>query len=125
MRRRKSTRGKRRRGGAHRGAGAKKFKSAIRQMRLLKPPQQLQAMKVANDKFIKHMCREVRKLKHKQLSKPLQVRMQKNAKKIRKLISPRTSMRVKRRLVTQRGGFLPLVLGALAGNVLGSLFGRR
>lgn len=113
-----------RRGGSQRGGRAAKFRSVIKQLKHLKAPQRVKAMKVANNKFIKHMCGEVRRLKYKPLPSPVQSRMKQNAKKIRKLINGKTSMLAKRRMLTQRGGFLPLLLGALAAPIVGPLVGR-
>ena len=106
------------------GGRLAKFRSVIKQLKHLKPPQRVKAMKVANNKFIKHMCGEVRRLQYKPLPTPIQNRMKQNARKIRKLINRKTSMLAKRRMLTQRGGFLPLLLGALAAPIVGPLVGR-
>ena len=115
-------RGKRR-GGSQRGGRVAKFRNVVQELKRLKPPQRIKAMKVANNKFIRHFCSEVRKLKYRPLSSALQGRMTQNSKKIRKLINAKTSMQAKRRMLTQRGGFLPLLLSALA-PVLAPLAGK-
>ena len=115
-------RGGKRRGGAQRGGKLQKFKSAVQKLKRLKPSQQVQAMKMANSRFIKHMCSEVRKLKYKPLPAPLQSRVRKNAKRIRKFVNTKTSMRAKRRMLTQQGGgFLPLILAGLAAPLIGKI----
>ena len=118
----------RRRGGGQRGGKAKKFKSVIHQLKRMKAPQRIQAMKMANDKFIRHMSNEVRKLRYKPLPTPVRNQMKRNARNIRKFISRKTSVRAKRRMLTQRGGFIgPLIAGlgaTLLGPLVGSLFNR-
>ena len=114
----------RRRGGTQRGGKVQKFKIAVQKLKRLKPSQQVQAMKMANNRFIKHMCSEVKKLKYKPLPAPLQSRVKKNAKRIRKLVNAKTSMRAKRRMLTQQGGgFLPLILAGLAAPLIGKILG--
>lgn len=128
-RRRKTLHGRARRFKGGGGGGAKRFTTAIRKIRKLSPALQVEAMRAANDKFIRCMCRAVRKLKNKRLSPKLTADMQRNAKKIRKLIHPKTSIRTKRNMLSRRGGFLPLLLAGLAGplisNLIGGIAGRR
>ena len=124
MARRKSRRVKRRKsrcGGGQRGGAAKRFKGIIKKLRRLKGPQRLRAMKSANNVFIQHMSREVRKLKHKRLPNSVAKRLQQNRQKIRKFVSSRTSVGTKRRMVSQRGGFLPAVLSALLPAMIGTV----
>lgn len=103
------------------GAGRQRFVAAIRKLRKLQPTLQVQAMRSANDKFIRCMCSAVRKLKTKRLPAKLTAGLQRNAKKIRKLIKPSTSVRVKRKMLSHKGGFLPLLLAGLAGLAGGPL----
>ena len=126
--RRKKRSGKLRRGGARRGqrgGAAKKFKHIIRRLRRMKGPQQLRAMKKANGAFIRHMCREVKKLQYKRLPKGVETRMRRNSKKIRQFVSPKTSIDTKRRMISQRGGLLGTLLAGLAPTLLAALFGGR
>ena len=119
-------RGTRRRAGAgRRGGGVRKFKAAIRKIGKMPAGLQVQAMRAANDNFIRCMCRAVRKLKNKRLSPKVTAGMKRNSKKIRKLINPKTSMSVKRNMLSRSGGFLPLLLAGLAGSTLSGLLGRR
>ena len=118
-------RGSRRVGAGTRGGGARKFEAAIQKIRKMTPTLQVQAMRAANDKFIRCMCGAVRKLKNKRLSPKVTAGMKRNSKKIRKLINPKTSMSVKRNMLSRKGGFLPLLLAGLAGSTLSGLLGRR
>lgn len=103
------------------GGNSRRFVAAIRKLRKLRPDLQVQAMRSANDKFIRCMCKAVRNLKTKRLPPKLTIGLKRNAKKIRKLIKPNTSIRAKRKMLSHRGGFLPLLLAGLAGLAGGPL----
>ena len=105
------------------GGGGKTFKAVIGKLKKLSPGLQVQAMRSANNRFIRCMCSAVRKLKNKRLSSKVTAGMHRNAKKIRKLISPKTSIRAKRRMLSHKGGFLPLLLAGLGGSLVSSLLG--
>lgn len=106
-----------------RGAG-NRFKAAISKIRKLSPHLQVQAMKVANAKFIRCLCSAVKKLKKKRLSPKVTAGFQRNAKKIRTLVSPKTSLTAKRNMLTSRsGGFLPLLLAGLGGSLISNILG--
>lgn len=103
------------------GGGRKRFTAAIRKIRKLSPGLQVQAMRAANDKFIRCMCSAVKRLKNKKLPAKVTVGFRRNAKRIRKLVNPKTNMKVKRSMLTRSGGFLPLLLAGLGGSLIGNL----
>lgn len=80
---------------------------------------------MSNDAFIRQLCTHIKKMRHASLPSPLKKRMQKQRKNLQKFIRARTSATVKRKMLSQRGGFLPLLiaalpaLGAMVGNVIG------
>ena len=93
----------------------------------MKKENQLKALQSANDKFIRQFCGQVKRLKYAKVSPSLRKRLQKQRKKIHKLISSKTSMKSKRKMLSgQKGGFLPLLLAALPalGSIAGGLLSR-
>ena len=85
--------------------------------------QQRQALMMANDAFICQLCAQVKKLRHQPLSAPVKKRMQKQKKNLQKFVLQKTSANVRRKMLTQRGGFLPMLLSALSavGAMLGNI----
>lgn len=99
-----------------------KFFLALKRLKGMKSNQQREALKMSNNAFIRQMCAHVKKLRHASVPAKLKKRMLHQKKNLRKLILPTTSMQVKRKMLTQRGGFLPLIMAALP--VLGSMVGN-
>ena len=128
--RKKSKKGIRRRRGARRSkvlrGGAKgKFAHALKRLKTLNCNHQAQAMSLANDKFIRQFCCHVKKLKHAKLPAKTAAGLKRHALKIRKLISAKTSVKAKRKMLSKRGGFLQYVLPPIIGLVASSLFRMR
>ena len=101
-----------------------KFANALRKLSSLRSSQRTQALKLANDSFIRQFCNNVKKLRKVPLSPSLQKRFRKQSKNLRKLVNAKTSVRVKRDMLTQRGGFLPFLiplLTSVAGSIIGAL----
>lgn len=104
-----------------------KFIDLVRRLRKLKGPQRQQAMKVANDKFIRDFSARVKKLrKAKGLQPSLRKKLKRHSKALRKLTNVKTAIKTKRKMLTQRGGFLPLLLAALpaVGSIIGGVISR-
>ena len=101
-----------------------KFDIALKKLKGMKLNQQREALKMSNDAFIRQMCTHVKRLRHAPMSLALQKRMQKQRKNLQKLVRPKTSIRIKRGMLTQRGGFLPLLMAALPaiGSLVGNIF---
>lgn len=123
---------KKKRGKRPRQAKGKKFFLALNRLKRLKSGQQREALQHANDAFIRQMCTQVKKLRHTTLPLALAKRMQRQKKILNKFVLPKTSTRVKRKILTQRGGaILPLLLtalpaiGSMVGNLLGGMRKRR
>ena len=101
-----------------------KFNLVMKRLKGMKLGQQRQALQMSNDVFIRQMCAQVKKLRHASLPGTLKKRMQRQKKNLRKFVLPRTSVRVKRKMLTQRGGLLPLLVaalpavGAMVGNII-------
>lgn len=104
-----------------------KFINLVRRLRQLKGPQRQQAMKMANNKFIRDLCARIKQLrKAKGLQPSLKRKLKRHSKALRKLANTKTAMKTKRKMLSQRGGFLPLLLAALpaVGSILGGVISR-
>ena len=89
------------------------FTKALRQLKRLKGNEQRQAMTMANDGFIRQFCSRVKKLKRAKLSPKLSSKLRRHRKKLRMLTNNRTSIKRKRKALSQRGGIFPLLMAAL------------
>ena len=64
---------------------------------------------MANNGFIRQMCTHIKKLRYKKL-KGKQVKvLKRHAHKLKTLANPKVSLAKKRQLLSQRGGFLPMI----------------
>ena len=99
------------------------FKAILLKLKKLKRPQQVQALRLANGSFIRKFCSHVQKLRHIKLSPAVLKNVKRHKKILRKLIHKKSSINVKRKILTQRGGgfFLP-ILAAVAGSIASSIF---
>ena len=101
-----------------------KFNRVMKRLKQMNSNQQRQALTMANDAFIRQLSNQVKKLRHINLNAPLRKKVQRQKKKLQKLVLPKTSIRTKRKMLTQRGGFLPLLIsalpavGAMVGNII-------
>ena len=111
-----------------RGDNTKPFVTTLRKLSSLHPSQRVETMKSVNDRFIRQFCNSVKKLRHHPVSPHTLIQLRRQSKKLRKLVSAKTSINTKRRMLSQRGGFLPLILApiisALAGSVIGAITGQ-
>ena len=88
-----------------------KFSTIIKRLQKLKPSQRQQAIEIANDKFIRDFAAHVKKLRTAKSLKPgLQKKLKKHCVALRKLTNKKTTIKMKRKLLSQRGGLLPLAL---------------
>ena len=101
-----------------------KFFAALSKLKRMKSVDQREALRQSNDAFIRQLCTHIKKLRHANLSPSLKKRVMRQKKNLRKLILPKTSIRMKRKMLAQRGGFVPLLLaalpavGAMVGNII-------
>lgn len=120
--------GGKRRSGKRRSGKTSKFSSAIQSLQRMKPNQRRNAIRYANDKFIRDIVCHVKKLRTKKLPPQLRKTLKKHSTKLRLISSPKVSLQRKRKTLTQKGGFFPALLpllAPLAANVLGGIFGGR
>ena len=104
------------------------FRCALMRLKKLKGPHQSQAIGMANDAFIRQMCQGVKKLRYsKNVNQQCARQLHRHRGKLRQLVSPRLSLVKKRKLLSQRGGFLPAIipflLKALVPPVAGGIAG--
>ena len=124
---RRRTNSSRRRRVRRRQKGSNKFNSTLLRLKKLSPSQRRQAMEIANDKFIRDFTKEVKNLRRADGLRPtLKQKLRRHSKALRKLANNKTSIKAKRRMLSQRGGFLPLLLAALPaiGSIAGGLISR-
>lgn len=105
----------------------RKFGVTLARLKKLKAAQRRQAIQIANDKFIRDFIAQIKKLRNaKSLRATLKKRLRRHTKKLRKITNNKTSLKEKRKLLAQRGGFLPLLLAALPalGSIVGGVISR-
>ncbi|MEL7306375.1 MAG: hypothetical protein AAGK05_00125 [Pseudomonadota bacterium] len=105
------------------------FKCILLKLRKLKSPQRLQALRLANSSFIREFCSHVKKLRYAKLSPGITKKLKRHNRILRKLIHKKSSVSVKRKILSQRGGgfFLPLlaaIIPSIAGSIAGKIFGK-
>ena len=106
--------------------GKSHFATALFNLKKLPKRRQVQAIGMANDKFIRQLCSKVKTLRHAKLPAKVTSSFKRHRKQLRSLTNSRVSVKSKRKILTQRGGgFLLPLLAGLAGTVASSLFGRR
>jgi len=104
-----------------------KFSTTLLRLKKLKAPQRHEAMKIANDKFIRDFTTHIKKLRQAKGIRPsLQKKLKRHSKALRMLTNKKTSIKMKRNILSQRGGFLPLLLAALPaiGSIVGGIISR-
>lgn len=120
---------KQRRKGKTRRSNSQKrghFRQILMKVKKLKSPQRLQALRLANSKFIREFCSHVRKLRHAKLSQTKMKKLKRHSKILRKLANNKSSIKVKRQILSQKGsGFIFPLLASLIPSVIGSIVGRR
>ena len=89
-------------------------------------------MRMANDNFVRKFCTHVKKLRHTKLHPSQHKVLAVNRAKLRKLANSKVSLKSKRKMLTQRGGFLPALIPLIASvvgpalqGIMGALTGRR
>ena len=122
---------KRRRRQSSRRRGDAKFYRSLRQLKSMSTKHRCQAMKMANDNFVRKFCAHVRKLRQAKLKPEQRKILARHKSVLKKLANNRISLSNKRKILSQRGGFLPLLpmimstaaplLGKIAKSVLGGI----
>ena len=90
-----------------------KFSKAIQSLQRMKGDQRCNAIRFANDKFIRDIVSHVKKLRTRKVSAKDQKLLKRYSTKLRFISSPKVSLQKKRQTLTQKGGFLPLLLPIL------------
>ena len=79
------------------------FIQSLLRLKKLKARDRTKAISMANDRFIRQLC-HVKKLKYAKLSTKDKKSLQKHRKSLRSLISNRSSMSKRRKILSQHGG---------------------
>ena len=90
----------------------KQFKQALARLRRMTPVKQREAVWGASNVFVNDVVNFMKKIRHKgHLVKPSHRKILKRHRlKLRKLVHPKTSMHRKRMILSQKGGFLSILL---------------
>ena len=91
-----------------------KFSKAISSLRKMRPNDRYNAIRHANDRFIRDLCSKIGKLKRKKLTEEERKFVKKHKSKLKVLCNRGNSIKKKRRMLSQKGGFLPDI-----GNLIG------
>lgn len=105
-----------------------KFSNAIQSLRRMKMGQRCNAIRFANDKFIRDIVTHVKRLRNKKVSPQVRKSLRKHSKKLRFITNPKVSIQRKRNALSQKGGILPFllpILAPLAASVIGGIIGKR
>ena len=97
------------------------FANVVRKFSRLRTPLHVEAMKLANNNFVRQFCQNVNQLRHARLPPHMEKKLQQSSTKLRKLVSRKTSLKSKRDMLAQRGGFLGFLLPVLLKTVLGKV----
>ena len=123
---------RRRQTSRRRKAGSNEFLQTLQKLKSLPNAHKYQAMRMANDNFVRKFCTHVKKLRHTKLHPSQHKVLTVNRAKLRKLANSKVSLKSKRKMLTQRGGFLPALIPLIASvagpalqGIMGALTGRR
>ena len=93
---------------------ANKFGKALLRLKHLPKSKMPEAMNTANNAFIRQFCSSINRLKHAKLTAKHSKVLRSNKHKLRRLVSKRTSIQSKRKLLSQRGGFIATIIPLIA-----------
>ena len=109
---------RRRRKQSTRRSRKKRFSNAISSLRKMKSNDRYQAIRYANDDFIRDLCSKIGQLKHKKLTPQQQRIVKKYRGKLKLLCNRSSSIKKKRQTLSQKGGILPFLFPLLAPSLL-------
>ena len=104
----------------------KKFRKALCVLKSMNASDRCKAIANANGNFIRKVSASMRKLRYRPISTKQRKRLRTYRKQLRKVANPKSSIASKRKVLSQKGGFLPALLPLLApllGPVIGGIFG--
>ena len=94
-----------------------KFVKALIRLRKLPLAEQRRQLQLANGRFIKDCCAATRKARYAKVSPSLRKRLKRHRKALHTFVNPRTSLRKKKQVLTQRGGILPFLIPLLVAGI--------
>ena len=103
-----------------------KFHEALCVLKSMTSADRCQAIAQANGQFIRKVSTTLRKLRSRKVTAKQKKRLQAYRKQLRQVANPKTSLKSKRKVLSQKGGFLPALLPLLApviGPLVGSILG--
>lgn len=102
-------------------------KHTLHVLKNCKPSVRKSIIKFGNSELIKTLCEICINVLNGNVKIPLQSKLKlKNYKNsLRKLASPRIGLNSKKKILVQKGGFLPILLSTLLSSVIGSLIEKN
>ena len=91
-----------------------KFSKAISTLLKMRGHDRYNAIRYANDNFIRDLCSKISKLKYKKLTPHEEEIVRKYRSKLKVLCDRRKSIEKKRQTLSQKGGILPFLLPLVA-----------
>ena len=106
------------------------FRKAIHSLNSMSCPNQCRALHAASNKFIRDVSttlRQVRRLPPDQIriSPSMRKRIYQHRRGLHTLADGKTSIKRKRKLLTQKGGFFGKIIASLLGTVLPVIFSKQ
>ena len=101
-----------------------KFSKAISSLRRMKSNDRYEAIRYANDAFIRDLCSKIGQLKHRKLTSQQLKVVKKYKGKLKELCNRSNSINKKRQTLSQKGGILPFLLPLIATPIMKSIIGK-
>ena len=104
-----------------------KFSKAISSLLKMRNHERYNAIRYANDNFIRDLCSKINKLKYKKLTRQQEEIVRKYRSKLKVLCDRRKSIQKKRQTLSQKGGkggILPFILPLVAPLVVKAITGN-
>ena len=101
-----------------------KFSKAILTLQKMRGHERYNAIRYANDNFIRDLCSKINKLKYKKLTPQQEEIVRKYRSKLKALCDRRKSIQKKRQTLSQKGGILPFILPLVAPLVVKAITGN-
>ena len=96
-----------------------KLLAAIKALSKMSPGQKHHYLQHANKKFVNDLCKATREVRYMniKLSPSLRRRIKKHCKLLKAFVNPRTKLKRKKQLLTQRGGIAPFLIPLLVAGI--------
>ena len=104
------------------------FRKALEALNRMNGRYKCRALNSASNQFIRDLSKTVNQVRYispNQITPLMRKRIYKHRKAMRVLADRKSSVKRKKRLLTQKGGFYGKIIGALLGGILPNIFGGK